>query len=738
MRRSRVKAMRGDSGHREVGTDGCRLAVWMTIALALVSVRPGAAQVDFAAIRATKELEAVRISDPIVIDGRLDEPVWARAPVARDFVQQEPIEGAVSTERSEVRVLYDADALYVGGTLYDSDPRGGIVNELKRDFATYDGDTAGVILDTFNKQLENSNFLTNPAGAQRDSQNYDDGRESNANWDAVWWVKTARFDGGWTMEMKIPFKALRFRKQEEQVWGINLLRVIRRKNERTWWSPQPRQFRSFKPSYAGRLTGLGGISPGLNLYVKPFFTSALSNLTLPNLDRRYDADGGLDVKYGIGSALTLDLTYRTDFSQVEVDAQQINLTRFSLFFPEKREFFLENQGAFRIGDTRQQRDLLPFFSRRIGLSAAGQPVPILGGLRLTGRQGPLTLGLVNMQTEAFGDRPGENFAAARVGRDTGTSSIAGFYLGREASGPAGFNRVAGGEVRLKFSQTIDVSGFVMGSAASGNLTGAAGRAAFNMSENRYTGQLSYTNITPQFRNDVGFFPRGDIGLVAWHAAQHFRPDRLSRWVRTFSFGTRGERFENSRHEGLLSRRLRAYAVQEFADGGQLDTAVNWHHELLTEPFEVSDGIIIPPGEYQFRQLTPSLSSDRSRWVSGTFAYTGGGFYSGTIRGYSGGLRLRVDEHLATSADYDYNEVDLPEGRFTTKLARFRIDSSFNTTMFLNAFVQYNSEAHSWLTNVRYRLNYRPLSDIYLVYTETRTNGSKDRTVAIKHTISLSF
>jgi len=711
----------------------------MAVALTLVSVRPGAAQTDFAAIRATKQLEAVRTSEPIVVDGRLDEPAWARAPVATDFIQQEPVEGAISTERSEVRVLYDDDALYVGGTFYDSDPRGGIVNELKRDFATYDGDTAGVILDTFNTQLDNSNFMTNPAGAQRDSQNYDDGREANGNWDAVWWVKTARFDGGWTMEMKIPFKSLRFRRQDEQVWGMNLLRIIRRKNERTWWSPVPRQFHSFKASYAGRLTGLRGISPGLNLYVKPFFTGSLSNRSLPNLDRRYDADGGLDVKYGIGSALALDVTYRTDFSQVEVDEQQINLTRFPLFFPEKREFFLENQGAFRIGDTRDQRHLLPFFSRRIGLSSDGQPVPIFGGVRLTGRQGPLTLGLVNMQTEPFGGRPGENFTAARVGHDTATSSIAGFYLGREAPGLAGFNRVAGGEVRFKFSQTTDFTGFVMGSVASENLTGIAGRAAFNMSENQYTAQLSYTNISPQFRDDVGFFPRGDIGLTTWNVARHLRSNSKTSWLRDFAFGTEGEWFDNSGHDRLLSRRVRAFTGPTFSDGGTFEAGVDWNYEFLPEPFQVSPEVVIPPGEYRFRQESASFSSDRSRAVSGTATYRGGQFYSGTIRGMAGSLRLRVDEHLAGSTSYEYNDIDTPQGRFATTLASFRVDCSFSTKMFLNAFVQYNSAARSWLTNVRYRLNYRPLSDVYLVYTETRTNGRQtQRTVVLKHTLLLSF
>jgi len=718
-------------------------AIWIAIVSGLVSARAGSAQIDVEAIRAAKEVEAIRIDEPIVLDGRLDEPAWVRAPVARDFYQQEPVEGAPASEPSEIRLVYDAGALYVGGTFFDSDPAGPLTNNLQRDFAWREDDLVAVILDTFN-DYSSSNFQVNPAGAVRDSQSYDDGRQVNQDWDAVWWARTARFEGGWTMEMRIPFKTLRFPEVEEQVWGMNVFRLMRRKNESTYWSPQPRQFSSFKPSYAGRLTGIRGVRPGQNLQVKPFSTGSFSNVRLPNLDRRWDGDGGIDAKYTVGTSLALDLTYRTDFSQVEVDEQQINLTRFSLFFPEKREFFLENQGAFRIGDQSAgrrgagRRDLLPFFSRRIGLSATGHPIPILGGARLTGRQGSYALGLLNMQTERFGDRPGENFTAARVGRSFGAASIAGFYLGREASGAAGFNRVAGGEVHLNFRRTIDVNGFLMGSASSGGVRGQAGRAAFSLLENRYSALLSYTNISPQFRNDVGFFPRGDIGLIAWDVARHIRPSR-SRWLRTVSAGTLGERFENSRHEGLLSRHVRGYLGLDFADGGVFDAAVDSNYERLVKPFEVSRGVVIPPGEYRFRQVIPSWTSNRSRAVSATLAYTGGEFYSGTIQGVSGGLRLRVDEHLAASADYGHNDVDLPEGRFTTELARFRVDFSFTTAMFLNAFVQYNSATRSWLTNVRYRVTYRPLSDFYVVYSDTRASGRPgERTIALKHTILLSF
>ena len=712
-------------------------AVW---APAAASAADG---IDYAAIRATKVIRAVRTDQPIVLDGRLDEPAWQRAAVAKDFLQQEPAEGAPATEASEVRFLYDDEALYVGGRFVDSDPRGGIVNELKRDYALYDSDSVAIVLDTFNKKLDNYAFMVNPAGAQRDAENYDDGRQVNVSWDGAWSVKTARFEGGWTMEMKIPFRSLRFERSDDQAWGLNVMRMVRRKNETSYWSPQPRQFRAFKPSYAGQLTGLEGLHPGLNLRIKPFYTGRYANATLPGLSRRGDGDGGVDVKYGVASALALDLTYRTDFSQVEVDEQQINLTRFSLFFPEKRDFFLENQGTFRIGDqdsggqSAGRRDFLPFFSRRIGLSSTGDPVPIVGGVRLTGRQGKTSLGIVDMQTGSFNDRPGENVLATRIGRDFGPAMVSGFYLGRESSGNAGSNRVAGSEMRLKFRHTIDVNGFVMGSTTTGGPSGTAARAAFNVSESLYSAQVSYTNISANFRDDLGFIPRGDVGLTAWDAAKYIRWQKGL--LRSVSFGGSGEVFDTSAHDLLVSRHLRAYSVQTYSDGGTLEVDADSNYERLTKPFQVSKGVVLPVGEYRFKQVLPTFTSNKSGRISGVLGYTGGEFYSGDIRGVTTGLRIRVDEHLATSATYAHNAVTLPQGSFTTDLAGFRADCSFSTKMFLNAFVQYNSAAKTWLTNVRYRLIYRPLSDFYIVYNDTRVAGAiPQRTIALKHTLLLSF
>jgi len=724
----------------------CRLlcrALAVAAASAVCARASAADRIDYAAIRATKVIRAVRTDQPIVLDGRLDEPAWQRAAVAKDFLQQEPAEGAPATESSEVRLLYDDEALYVGGRFSDSDPRGGIVNELKRDYAMYDSDSVALVLDTFNKKLDSYAFVVNPAGAQRDAENYDDGRQVNANWDGAWSVKTARFEGGWTMEMKIPFRSLRFERRDDQAWGLNVMRMVRRKNETSYWSPQPRQFRAFKPSYAGQLTGLEGIRPGLNLRIKPFYTGRYANATLADLSRRGDGDGGVDVKYGVASALALDLSYRTDFSQVEVDEQQINLTRFSLFFPEKREFFLENQGTFRIGDQDSggqsvgRRDFLPFFSRRIGLSSTGDPVPIMGGVRLTGRQGRTTLGVADMQTDSFGARPGENFLATRIGRDFGPAMVSGFYLGRESSGSAGSNRVAGGEVRLKFRHTMDVNGFAMGSTTSGGPSGTATRAAFNVAESMYSAQVSYTNISANFRDDLGFIPRGDVGLTAWDAARDIRP--TSGLLRTLSFGTSGEVFDNSAHDTLVSRHLRAYSVQTYRDGGTFEVDADSNDERLTKPFEVSRGVVIPVGEYRFRQFLPTYTSNKSGRISGVLGSTLGEFYAGSIRGVTTGLRVRVDEHLAASATYAHNDVRMSQGRFTTDLAGFRVDTSFSTKMFLNVFVQYSSATKTWLTNVRYRLIYRPLSDFYIVYNDTRVAGGRpQRTVAIKHTLLLSF
>ena len=299
--------------------------------------------------------------------------------------------------------------------------------------------------------------------------------------------------------------------------------------------------------------GIRSVRPGRNLQIKPFFTGASSNLTLPSLDRRWDADAGIDAKYGIGTSLALDLTVHTDFSQVEADEQQINLTRFSLFFPEKREFFLENQGSFRIGDL-SGRTLIPFFSRRIGLSAGGEPIPILGGARLTGRQGDYTLGLLNIQTERFDGRPADNFTTLRTARNFGGSSIGGFYSRPRSVGPLWTQPC---RRRRRPPEPAD-DGFlrVRDAQRDDRRARAARRDApsFTVTERALFGGRRLYQHLARVSQRSGFISRGDIGLLAWDAARHFRSTRPQSRLRVLSFGTLGERFENSAHTALNSRR----------------------------------------------------------------------------------------------------------------------------------------------------------------------------------------
>jgi hypothetical protein len=702
---------------------------------------PALAQSDTPESPGTRRTIAVRIAEPIVLDGRLEEDAWRRAPIATNFLQQEPDEGQPATDFSEVRFLYDDHFLYVGGWFsYDADGIP-IVNELKRDFSERDGDLVTIVLDTFRDGRNASSFMTNPAGALRDSQSYDDGRQKNDNWDAAWAVRTARFPHGWSMEVAIPFKSLRFRRASTQEWGLNLLRLVRRKNEVTVWSFVPRQFTPIKVSYAGVLSGLEGVRPGFNLRVKPFTVAQVRDASGA---RREDFDGGFDLKYGLGGSLALDATYRTDFSHVEADDQQVNLTRFSLFFPEKREFFLENQGAFAVGDQSQsassgRRDLVPFFSRRIGLTEVGAVIPMRGGLRLSGRQGAFGLGLLQMWTDGTAEVSSTGYSAARLVRSLGSRlSIGALYLGTVRSDTS--NRVAGADLHLAVGATGDIDAYVLRSATTGRDSDWAGRAALSIVENRYTARASYTNVGARFENEMGFVQRPDTALVSWEYERNVRPARTSQWVRTFTIGGEGDFFGDSGHRQLLTRIARTDFSAEFADGGRLGVDVDWNYERLTEPFEIEPGVTVQPSEYEFWQLVPSYSSDRSSWLSGSVKMTLGEFWSGRIVGVNASARVRFNERLAASAVWSRDRVTLPEGKFVRSVARVRADYSFSTNMFLAAFVQYNDTTRSWTSNVRFNLIHRPLSDLFVVFSDAEDvlGGRRIHALTLKYTHLLSF
>jgi hypothetical protein len=699
--------------------------------------------VELEAIRAAKRAVAVRIQEPIRVDGVLDESAWAQAEPAVDFFQKQPDEFEPASRRTEVRFLYDDTTLYVGATLYDEATEQLIINDLKRDFAAPETDSFGLILDTFKDRRNAYGFLANPGGALRDTQAFDNGRRNDPNWHAAWVGRTAIGADAWTVEFAIPFRSLRFPDRAMQDWGLNMMRVVRRTNEVTTWSPVPRQFSHYAVAYAGTLGGLANVQGGRDLRVKPFLTGQVTQ-GIDAAGWARDGDGGVDLKWGVTSSLVLDGTYRTDFSQVEADEQQINLTRFGLFFPEKREFFLENPAAFQIGladgeADDQRRDIVPFFSRRIGLSTSGQPIPVVGGARLTGRAGGIGVGLLSMRTEAFDGRPADTFTAARLTRNIhGNGAVGAFYFGRNPAGAGGANQVTGVDLRLRPRPTLEIEAFGMRSHTDDARAGLAGRAGFRLDASAHRARLGLVHVDDTFQHDLGFVRQRGVGLAFGRYARVFRPADTAGPVREhsleFTFDFTGD--DHYRH--LLTRMGRLEYQLLFTDGGSLSGRVTTNFERLDESFGIGSDLTIQPGRYWFEDAGVEYSSNRSAMLSGGIEVEAGEFWTGRRRTLNGNLRFRFDSHFAVSGTLSRNDVDLPQGSFLGTLAGFRVDWSLTPRMFMNAFIQYNGETDTWLSNVRFNLMHRPLSDVYLVWNETRLPGETRRALLFKYTHLIAF
>jgi hypothetical protein len=468
---------------------------------------------NYESIRAERRLPALKTAEKITIDGKLGESAWERAPVAKDFIQSEPREGQPSAELTEVRVLYDAENLYFGAHLHDSNASRVVISDLKKDYSGDSGDNFEIVLDTFHDQRNGYIFWTNPAGAKGDSQMINEGRDTNSNWDAVWYVKTSQVDNGWIAEIAIPFKTLKFREDEIQTWGINFHRNLRSnvRNEDSFWAPLPRIYGLNRVSLAGTLEGLEGITPGSNIRLKPYITSSYAQNSVTGVNKK-EADVGFDAKYGLTAGLTWDFTYNTDFSQVEADEQQINLTRFSLFFPEKREFFLENSGIFKfgggeisLGGNRGAGEEVFFFSRNIGLSSKNEAVPILGGTRLSGRAGAYEIGLLNMQQREYNDSKATNFTVGRLKRNILSNSDIGFMvMNKEVNDSPLYNRVFGTDANLRFGQDFTVNAFVAKSSSPGvDSRDMIGRVAFGYEDRTWTLKSAYNDIQENYINEMG-------------------------------------------------------------------------------------------------------------------------------------------------------------------------------------------------------------------------------------------
>ncbi len=735
---------------------------FLTLCLCLSCPALSAAQtnggIDYNTARFDRKLPATRATGPVTLDGRLDEATWEVAPVARGFIQNDPREGQPATYDTDVRMVYDHDALYIGVFARDDEPGGIIVSELRKDFNTGTGDSFQVVIDTFKDERNGYQFAINPAGAKWDAQMANEGRENNSNWDGVWDVGTRIGDDGWYAEIRIPFRTLKFSPETEQTWGVNFQRRLRRLNENSYWSPVQRIHNLSRVSMAGTIEGLQGIAPGNNLRVKPYALASASRLGgQPNSG---DFDAGFDVKYGITSGLTWDFTVNTDFSQVEADEQQINLTRFSLFFPEKRDFFLENSGIFQFGvggggggggGGRQNpsQDMILFFSRQIGLSPNGTAIPILGGTRLTGRAGGFSLGALNIQQRREGESPSANFTALRLRRDVLSQSDVGvILLNKDTSGPR-FNRVVGADANFRFFQNLDVNfaGARTFSPEAASLPPGDdwySKSSFNYNSNRLALRGGYQTIGERFNNEMGFVPRRGVNNGELHVGARFRPNwRWTRgWLRESYPHWQIENFTR-RGGGLESRYVDWHWPVTFHNSTFIEVGVNPTIEVIRNSFPINSrrNIRVLPGRYEFNEYFLLANTNSAAPLSFNTRYSIGDFYDGYRRGYSLGTTVRANEHFNVSGNVQFNDIDLPQGAFTTTLVTGRVNYFFNTKVFLNALLQYNTDARQWSSNVRFNVIHRPLSDIFLVYNERRdsqTGEMIDRALVAKVTYLIAF
>ncbi len=714
---------------------------------------------------AADELRALRLSPEasrsMLVDGLLSEPFWIDAHVISDLRQQEPDEGAPATERTEIRIAFDDENLYVGVIAFDSEPERIVGRILQRDKLMeledfprkprFTGDDAiAILFDPFHDNRNGVVFATNPNGAEFEALLTDEGAEFNVDWRAVWEVAAKRIPDGWSAEFVIPFRTLRYPENGAgEPWGFNVYRTIRRKNEMVLWQSWSRDNEGFhRVSLAGHIVGLEGLpSPGINVEVKPYVLGGTrqelqDDGTLP---RDNEVDIGLDLKSELRPGLVLDATINTDFAQVEVDDEQVNLTRFSLFSPEKRDFFLENAGIFEMGIPGNPLEPPPyqlFFSRRIGIGGEDddEVIPILGGARLTGRVGGQTVGFLNLVTDEMGDEPRTNYAVARVKRDVGQNNFVGWMV-TDRRDATSSNTVAAADGSWWVKPTLNLKGFFTRSFTSGE---GGDDNSYHVSADYNTDffsvSASHLMVGPEAEADMGFITREDIRRTDVFVRLAPRPGRWG--LRTFTMFFSGN-YVSTVDGRLQDRSVNSYLSPEFESGDNIGLLLTKGRTVLDEDFDLADSIRVDPGEFAADMAILFLRSSPHRAVVADASLRAQRFYGGTLKGGQATLSISPTPQISMAVTHSLNLADMPNGEFTANVTSLRLGYAFSTKLTTNALIQYNSLDNSFSTNVRLNFIHRPGSDFFVVLTEERGEEDRlwdltDRGLALKLTYLMRF
>jgi hypothetical protein len=665
---------------------------------------------------------ATRADHPPKMDGTLDDPLWQMAKPISDFRQKEPYEGEPATEKTEVRILYTRHAVYFGIQCFDSEPSKIIATELRRDVSQDLDDHFEILIDSNFNRRGGYVFEINPLGTQSDGliveeQEGSQDTEFDTGWDGVW-VSEARIgETGWTATIEIPFTTLNFTKSKDVAWGLNFKRFIRRKNEEDLWAAYRRTFGITKVSESGELTGITDIGSGRLFIVKPYALAQYDKVTGQN--PAFPLTGGVDIKYGIRSNLVLNLTGNTDFSATDVDQEHVNLTPFPIYVPEKRQFFLENAGVFSfpLGDQDQL-----FFSRQIGIdSVTGQQVPINGGARLTGSVGRTEFGVMDVNTRSSGPNPYANYAVARLKESLWGGSYIGVMGIDKRSGDVqqSFNQTGGVDTRLVFFKNWLVDGHLAGTQSPGYPSGNSDvGGSLRYRSNWLEGIFERRKIGPNFNPQVGFVELTNANETYGDLTFKIRPQ--IRGIREMQFEGFILHAPTTQDEVQTQEWQNTFRAEFHSGAYTDDDIVDVFTQSITTPLHIYKDVFIPIGLYHFTRHQLTYGSAQNRRFTYNFFERFGGYYAGTLNEFRVRVNYRPTTKFSISASetWDRFRLPLPNGNFSIVLASLQGNYSFNRFLTLTSVIQLDtSNTQAVSANVRLRYNYRPDSDLYVIFNE---------------------